>query len=356
MQMLRTLTEKQKTNWKESLNKLIYAYNCTRCEVTGFSPFYLLFGRSPRLPIDLVFGLTTEVGNVDHRTYMEKWKREMQEANEIVQANIKKSTERGKRHYDSRVRTSVLCPGDRVLVRNLTPRGGTGKLRNHWEEDIHIVIRQVGENNPVYEIKPEKGRGRTRTLHRNLLLPCDHLPLEIHPQPAIKQKKKTTLAEETDQEQESDEDECVYYYKPVVEYQAPITDMTTEPTRETPALDTDERGPNTNTAGRRQDDVFLRDENQSDVEPRVEFQEEVPISLHSGSGGNEEHNGRYPRRERRPPEILTYDRLGTPSCCSTSHTRREPYQYPSLQYREGQLVTVWTNPFQTYQPHDMRAY
>lgn len=78
LQMLKTLTDKQKTNWKDSLNKLIYAYNCTRCEVTGFSPFYLLFGRSPRLPIDLLFGLTSETGTLDHQTYMEKWRREMQ--------------------------------------------------------------------------------------------------------------------------------------------------------------------------------------------------------------------------------------------------------------------------------------
>ena len=30
LQMLRTLTEKQKADWRESLPKLIYAYNSTR--------------------------------------------------------------------------------------------------------------------------------------------------------------------------------------------------------------------------------------------------------------------------------------------------------------------------------------
>ena len=109
LQMLKTLTDKQKTNWKESLNKLLYAYNCTRCEVTGFSPFYLLFGMSPRLPIDLLFGITSETGKADHRTYMEKWKREMQEAYGIVQENAKKSTERSKRHYDGKEKLGVAC-------------------------------------------------------------------------------------------------------------------------------------------------------------------------------------------------------------------------------------------------------
>ncbi|KAF0046075.1 hypothetical protein F2P81_002604 [Scophthalmus maximus] len=67
LQMLKTLTERQKTNWKDSLNKLMYAYNCTRSEVTGFSPFYLLYGRSPQLPTDMLFNLSSEQGNGNHR-------------------------------------------------------------------------------------------------------------------------------------------------------------------------------------------------------------------------------------------------------------------------------------------------
>ncbi|KAF7640821.1 hypothetical protein LDENG_00011870, partial [Lucifuga dentata] len=80
LQMLKTLTETQKSNWKESLNKLVYAYNCTRCEVTGYSPFYLLFGRSPRLPVDMLFGLYTKSGSGDQRDYVRKWKQGMDEA------------------------------------------------------------------------------------------------------------------------------------------------------------------------------------------------------------------------------------------------------------------------------------
>lgn len=162
LQMLKTLTEKQKSNWKDSLNKLIYAYNCTKSEVTGFSPFHLLFGHSPRLPIDVLFGLDTSSPSMNKSEYLEVWKRGMQEAQEIAREHVKKASERNKRNYDQRVRCTDLDSGSRVLVRNLTPRGGPGKLRNYWEEQVHAVVRRVAEDVPIYEIKPEQGKGRSR--------------------------------------------------------------------------------------------------------------------------------------------------------------------------------------------------
>jgi len=167
--MLKTLTETQKSNWKESLHKLVHAYNCTRCEVTGYSPFFLLFGRSPRLPVDMLFGLCTEAGPSNKRDYVEKWKQGMEEAYAIANENAQKNAERSKKYYDTKVRSAVLQPGERVLIKNLTPRGGPGKLRNYWEDTIHTVVRQMGSDLPIYEVRPENGRGRSRVLHRNLL-------------------------------------------------------------------------------------------------------------------------------------------------------------------------------------------
>ena len=100
----------------------------------------------------------------------------------------------GKRNYDKKLRSTVLDPGDRVLVRNLTPRGGTGKLRNHWKEAIDTVVRRVKEDLPIYEVQPEQGKGKIRILHRNLLLPCDHLPMNV-PVHSWDKAKKTKNAQ-----------------------------------------------------------------------------------------------------------------------------------------------------------------
>lgn len=69
--MLRNLPEAAKADWKSSLAKVVHAYNCTRSEATGYAPYFLLFSHNPRLPIDLMFGLTAKDQRSSHRDYAE---------------------------------------------------------------------------------------------------------------------------------------------------------------------------------------------------------------------------------------------------------------------------------------------
>lgn len=102
----------------------------------------------------------------------------MTEAYQVANKNSLSASAKGKSHYDQKVRGVVLKPGDRVLVRNLGERGGPGKLRSYWENRIYVVRDQVSDNQ-VYVIHPEgNGQGRTRTLHRNLLLLVNDLPVD----------------------------------------------------------------------------------------------------------------------------------------------------------------------------------
>lgn len=111
----------------------------------------------------------------------------MQEAYERTRKSSKKAALRGKRNYDSEVKSSELEEGDCVLVRNMTPRG---ELRRHWEVFIYNVVCQVNRDLPIYEVMPEQWKGRdSRILQRNLLLPCNHLLLDIPLKIAAKGKK-----------------------------------------------------------------------------------------------------------------------------------------------------------------------
>ena len=78
--MMKTLPGKFKSNWKDHVNKLAFAYNCTRNNSTPFPHFQLLFGRSPRLPIDLMFDFHEDSEHLPHDEYVSPWKKAMQEA------------------------------------------------------------------------------------------------------------------------------------------------------------------------------------------------------------------------------------------------------------------------------------
>jgi len=72
------------------------AYNYTHTEVMGFSPFYLLYGHSSRLPVDMLFNLLGDVDEGSHQNYAEQWKRGMQEAYTIARENAHKAAQRKK--------------------------------------------------------------------------------------------------------------------------------------------------------------------------------------------------------------------------------------------------------------------
>ena len=62
--MLGTLTPEQKKDWTSHVPALVHVYNCTRNSATGYSPYYLLFGGEPRLPVDVEFSYKEEARRV----------------------------------------------------------------------------------------------------------------------------------------------------------------------------------------------------------------------------------------------------------------------------------------------------
>ena len=72
--------------------------------------------------------------------------------------------------YDAKVRGAVPQVGERVLVKNVGIRG-KHKLADKWENDVYVIVDQPDPTLPVYSIRKEGTRTKTRTVHRNMLLP-----------------------------------------------------------------------------------------------------------------------------------------------------------------------------------------
>ena len=59
--MMGTLPTHAKRNWQEWLATLTHAYKCTVSSLTGFSPYLLMFGRTPRIPLDVQMGVLSKL-------------------------------------------------------------------------------------------------------------------------------------------------------------------------------------------------------------------------------------------------------------------------------------------------------
>ena len=118
--MLKTLGEKEKGNWKGYVSKLAFAYNATVNKATGYAPYYLIFGRSPRLPINFKFDIEhNEVVNdiqIPYKNFVGNWEKSMSQAFEIVRGHIQKPGIKNKQYYDRKVHGVEISIGDCVLL------------------------------------------------------------------------------------------------------------------------------------------------------------------------------------------------------------------------------------------------
>ena len=170
MNMLGTMSESQKKDWKSHLLTMCHAYNSTQHAVTGYSPHYLMFGRHPRIPLDYQMGIDRDnLSDLLRSKFVSKLNERLKFAYEKAELLAQQEAQRQKRLYDKRSRDLVLSPGDLVLVR-IVKWTARHKIRDKWEEEEYVVVSQPDPEIPVYKVKPLDG-GKVRTLHRNLLLP-----------------------------------------------------------------------------------------------------------------------------------------------------------------------------------------
>ena len=148
--MLGTLLTHAKKHWQEWVATLTHAYNSTVSSVTGFSPYFLIFGQTPKIPLDIEMGVTLiEQGNVSHQNYAKKLQARLKWAYQKAQENSQKEYEHHKKYYDKRMRCMSLKPDDLVLVHIKAP-SGDHKIADQLEDIPHQVLSQLADQS-VFE-------------------------------------------------------------------------------------------------------------------------------------------------------------------------------------------------------------
>lgn len=138
LSMLGTLSQEKRRQWSQHVGYLVHAYNSTKCDATGYSPYFLMFGREARLPVDLCFGTATDGQCEKESQYVARMKKELQRAYKLASTTADKVHQRNKKAYDKRVAFQSLEIGDRVSIKNLGLKG-KHKLQPRWSSIPYVV-------------------------------------------------------------------------------------------------------------------------------------------------------------------------------------------------------------------------
>ncbi|XP_053878901.1 uncharacterized protein LOC128834319 [Malaclemys terrapin pileata] len=118
LDMLGTLRPEQKATWSQHVAYLVHAYNATKNDATGVTPYLLMFGREPRLPIDLCFGVSEDGDSYEtHQQYVSRLREKLRDAYHLATSAARKNADRNKHRYDARVRLQegLARPGENYV-------------------------------------------------------------------------------------------------------------------------------------------------------------------------------------------------------------------------------------------------
>ena len=146
------------------LSHLLFVYNSTPHRVTGYSPYRLMFGREPSIPVDQLLNRTRQEWDQD---FVQEQAEALQRSDEVVKRNLEAAANSNKRRHDQRPSAKDIGVGERVLLRQMA-FGGRHKLADKYHRDRYIVVG-VNPEKDVYQIRPLHG-GEVRSVNRKLLL------------------------------------------------------------------------------------------------------------------------------------------------------------------------------------------
>ncbi|KAJ8377726.1 hypothetical protein AAFF_G00254600 [Aldrovandia affinis] len=129
-----------------------------------------MFGRSPNLPIDILFGVEDNFsGTVDD--WVQEHQRRLQTAHQTAGQQMEQAAEARKRQHGPATRNSELEVGQLVYRRNHNFKG-RHKIQDLWMPVPFRVLAQPDGKKPVYTVAPLDGSQDPKNVHRMELRPC----------------------------------------------------------------------------------------------------------------------------------------------------------------------------------------
>ncbi|UYV66897.1 hypothetical protein LAZ67_4003261 [Cordylochernes scorpioides] len=155
--MLSMYVNTDQKNWDEILPFITHAYNTTIQETTGYSPFFLMFGREPTSLLD-DRNISVDIDKDDYDEYIKHHLDKINRTRKLVINNTIKTQERMKKNYDKKHNEKIYEPGHLVAV--WTPVRKIGKceklLRKYFGP--YRILKKLSNVNYLIEPKDNPGQ------------------------------------------------------------------------------------------------------------------------------------------------------------------------------------------------------
>jgi transposase InsO family protein len=199
LQTLRTYGSRSQEDWPKLLPSIMFAYRTSVCtSSTQYTPYFLLFGRRCRTPLDAALKPSGNLSTSAQVT-LDAIIDNLMKSREIARENQRQAQQKNRTQYDKNVVKPSHKVGDRVWISrehakpNLSP-----KLQDKWLGPYSI--RKVLTNDTYYVSRDSDGHPVPQPIHANRLK-VYHDPQNRESQTAEEQPTVGTRATETVPEQ-----------------------------------------------------------------------------------------------------------------------------------------------------------
>ena len=157
------------SEWDIHLPLLMLGYRSQIHTSLGYSPYFLMFAREPRLPAEASVEMPATSKPKSVNDYIDSLCTSLRVARKFGITASNRRHERNKRAFEKKMNEFNFQPGDGVFVyKNVVPRGQYYKFVRPWKPAT--VLRKIGDVN--YRVKL-RDTGKSILVHHNRLKPDD---------------------------------------------------------------------------------------------------------------------------------------------------------------------------------------
>ena len=148
--LLRAAVEEQGNDWDEIIPFIMFSYRATPHSATRISPYFLMFGRSPSLPSELLQPCppTGDDSDVESDLYVQHLVERLRKASAVARKRLGEAAMVQKKWYDQRVKKRIIPNNTPVWLHDPQfQRLKKGKLSFPWRGPyLHLYELDQGRN------------------------------------------------------------------------------------------------------------------------------------------------------------------------------------------------------------------